>query len=98
MLTKKYLKSRPVCKVTFTLPEAIAARTVYLVGDFNDWDRQAMPMQQDANGTFKLTIELIPGREYQFRYLANDNEWYNDWNADRYAPNPFGGDNSVVVV
>ncbi len=97
MFTKQYLKSRPACKVTFTLPEAIKAETACLVGDFNDWDTQAMPMKK-SGGQFSLTIELAPGREYQFRYLVNSKEWYNDWNADRYAPNPFGGDNSVVIV
>lgn len=97
MLTKRYLKSRPVCKVTFTLPEAIAAQSACLVGDFNDWDLHATPMKK-SNRRFTVTVELAPGREYQFRYLVNDAEWYNDWNADRYAPNPFGGDNSVVSV
>jgi 1,4-alpha-glucan branching enzyme len=97
MLTKRYLKSRPVCKVTFTLPEAVEAETACLVGDFNDWDTQTMPMKK-RNQQFSLTIELAPGREYQFRYLVNGREWYNDWNADRYTPNPFGGDNSVVII
>ncbi len=97
MLTKRYLKSRPVCKVKFTLPEAIMAHTAFLVGDFNDWDMRAMPMKK-VGRQFTLTIELLPGREYQFRYLVNGAEWYNDWNADRYKPNPFGGDNSVVIV
>lgn len=83
--------------MTFALPEAITAETVCLVGDFNDWDLQAMPMKKRDN-QFSLTIELSPGREYQFRYLVNGKEWYNDWNADRYTPNPFGGDNSVVIV
>jgi len=96
MLTKKYLKSRPVCKVTFALPDAITAQTAYLVGDFNDWDIQSTPMKK-SRGKFHLTLELAPGREYQFRYLV-DGEWYNDWNADRYVSNPFGGDNSVVIV
>lgn len=97
MINKQYLKTRPVCKVTFILPEAIAAQTAHLVGDFNDWDTQATPMKQ-ISGHFQVTLKLAAGREYQFRYLVNGNEWYNDWNADRYTPNPYGGDNSVVIV
>jgi 1,4-alpha-glucan branching enzyme len=97
MLTKKYLKTRKICKVTFTLPEVIDAQSAYLVGDFNDWDHKAMPMKKQK-GQFTLTIELTPGREYQFRYLVNGAVWYNDWNADRYTPNPYGGDNSIVMV
>ena len=40
---KKFLKSKPICKVSFRLPkeEAGGAETVHLVGDFNDWDSSA---------------------------------------------------------
>ena len=40
MIAKKFLKSKPVCKATFTLPAEAAqgAKKVFLVGDFNNWD------------------------------------------------------------
>jgi 1,4-alpha-glucan branching enzyme len=95
MLKKKFLKSKPVCKVTFYLPDSIEGDTVYLVGDFNEWNEAETPMQQLKDGRYKVTLDLESGKEYQFRYLV-DGEWHNDWEADRYAPNPFSGDNSVV--
>jgi len=97
MFKKRFLK-KGVVKVDFILPETIAADadTAYLVGDFNNWDEQATPMTQLKNGSFKVTIELEPNREYQFRYLVNGNQWHNDWDADKYVPNPFSGDNSVI--
>lgn len=97
MLKKRYLKSGPV-KVEFVVPDAIAANaeSVYLVGDFNNWDETATPMQQFKNGTYKITLNLEPDQHYQFRYLVNGKQWHNDWEADRYVPNPFSGDNSVV--
>jgi 1,4-alpha-glucan branching enzyme len=98
MLKKEHLKTKPVCKVTFTLPEAVKAETVYLVGDFNEWNETKTRMKKLKNGRFTVTLELEKGREYQFRYLVNGNEWHNDWDADKYASNPFGGDNSVVVT
>lgn len=99
MLKKQSLKSKPICKVTFTLPEAIKAETAYLVGDFNNWDEKATPMKLvKKNGQFNITLELETGREYQFRYLVNGTEWHNDWHADKYVPNPFSGDNSVVTT
>ncbi len=96
-MKKRYLKSDKV-KVEFILPEAIAAdaETAFLVGDFNDWDESATPMKKYKNGKFKITLELEPDREYQFRYLVNGNQWHNDWDADKYVANPFSGDNSVV--
>ena len=97
MFKKRFLKSGKV-KVEFVLPEAIAAdaETVFLVGDFNEWDEQATPMTKFKNGKFKVTVELEPEIEYQFRYLVNGNQWHNDWDADKYVANPFSGDNSVI--
>jgi 1,4-alpha-glucan branching enzyme len=98
MLKKEYLKTRPICKVTFTLPEDIKAETAYLVGDFNEWSETKTPMRKLKNSRFTATLELEKGREYQFRYLVNGEEWQNDWHADKYVPNPFGEENSVVVT
>lgn len=98
MLVKKYVKKKTVCKVTFYTPAAIEAETIHLVGDFNDWDEQATPMEALKDGRFKATLDLDAGREYQFRYLVNATEWHNDWEADKYVPNPFIGDNSVVMT
>jgi hypothetical protein len=36
--------------------------------------------------------------EYKFRYLIDDSRWENDWNADRYIPNSFGSEDSLVIV
>ncbi len=97
MIKKKYLK-RGVVKVDFILPDAIAADadSAYLVGDFNNWDEKATPMTQLKSGSFKITLDLEPDREYQFRYLVNGNQWHNDWDAEKYVANPFSGDNSVI--
>jgi 1,4-alpha-glucan branching enzyme len=97
MLVKQNGKPNAV-QVTFSLPEQVQAEKVYLVGDFNNWDELVTPMKRDEDGSFVLTLELEPGREYQFRYLVNGDEWHNDWHADKYVSNPFSGDNSVVIT
>ena len=98
MLKKQYANSKSTCKVTFYTPAEIAAETIYLVGDFNNWDEQATPMEKLKDGRFKTTLDLEKDNEYQFRYLVNGSEWHNDWEADKYVPNPYTGDNSVVVT
>ena len=52
-LTKKFLKSKPVCKVGFRLPADAAngVSKVHLVGEFNDWKIGATPIAQ-AQGRF----------------------------------------------
>lgn len=100
-IKKEYLKSRKTCKVTFRLPRIAAtdAKSVCIVGDFNNWNLYSNPMKKLKNGNYTVTLELKPGREYQFRYLIDESKWENDWNADKYVKSPYGdSDNSVVVV
>ena len=97
MLKKQAIKSKPVCKVTFTLPDAIEAKTAAVVGEFNNWDPSATPLKRQK-GEFKVTLELEKGRSYQYRYLVNNGEWYNDVEADGYVPNPFASTNSLVTT
>jgi 1,4-alpha-glucan branching enzyme len=81
--------------VTFCLPHAVEAERVSVVGEFNDWSPDAHPMQRDGTG-FIARIPLAPGRAYRFRYLLDGRRWENDWLADAYVPNEFGGDDSVI--
>jgi 1,4-alpha-glucan branching enzyme len=86
-----------VVLVTFELPTAIGAdHAVHLVGDFNAWNQNDMPMHRNGSGRWQLTLPLKTGKEFQFRYLVDGQRWYNDWNADSYVTNPYGGKNSVV--
>ena len=100
-LIKKYLKTKPVSKVTFRLPREVAASVdqACLVGEFNDWNPRATSMQKLKSGEFKVTLDLEVGREYQYRYLLDGRTWTNDDAADRYVPAGVPGEeNSVVVV
>lgn len=96
-LKKDVQQNGSVVKVTFYTQELPDAKEAFLVGDFNDWNESSHPMSQLKDGRFKLAIKLEPGKEYQFRYRV-DGEWQNEWDADKYASNPYSGDNSVVVT
>ncbi len=100
-LKKQYLKTKPICKVSFDLPAEATdgAKKVCLVGDFNNWKKTTHPMKKQKTGGFSITIDLTPGKEYQFRYLIDGKKWENDWKADCYTRSTYGGsDNSVAVV
>ena len=98
-IKKKYLKTKPICKVKFTLPKDAApnASSVTIVGDFNNWNKSAHELKALKNGNYTITLDLQKG-EYCFRYLIDGSKWENDWYADKYVPNSFGDDNSVVVL
>ena len=100
-IKKQYIKSRNAYKVTFRLPRIAAkdAKSVFVVGDFNNWNVYANPMKRLKNGDYTIRLELEPRSEYQFRYLIDESKWENDWNADKYTKSPYGdSDNSVVIV
>lgn len=97
-LKKQFLKSKPVCKVTFRLDaaEAAQANKVQLLGDFNDWDESSEPMNVLKSKDFTTTLELEAGKEYQFRYLIDGTSWKNDADADFFVTNGFGEENGVL--
>jgi 1,4-alpha-glucan branching enzyme len=97
VISKRKLKNGLV-RVTFTMPALDNAESLSLVGDFNDWDMTATPMQRQADGSWQVKLDLENNRHYHYRYLMNGYEWHNDWAADEYAANPYGADNSVVVL
>jgi hypothetical protein len=80
---------------TFRLPADVATEQACVVGEFNDWSPTAHPMERGEDG-FTATIALAPGRTYRFRYLLDGERWQNDWAADEYVPNEFGGTDSVI--
>jgi 1,4-alpha-glucan branching enzyme len=83
-------------RVTFTVDPQVGARTAAVCGEWNDWAADADVMHRDADGGFSVTVGLEAGRAYRFRYLLDSHRWDNDWAADAYQPNDFGGDDSVV--
>ena len=97
MAIKQYLKSKPVCKVTFSIL-AEDAKKVSLVGSFNEWNAKATPLKKLKNGTFKGAVDLDTNNSYEFKYVV-DGAFVNDDAADAYVWNEFASaDNSLVKV
>lgn len=94
-IKKQYLKSKPVCKVTFSLP-AEEANTVAVVGDFNNWNPTDSPLKKLKNGTFKGTLDLPTENSFEFRYLVDD-YYLNDTEADRFQWNEYAGTENAVL-
>jgi 1,4-alpha-glucan branching enzyme len=100
-IKKQFLKSKPMCKVTFRIPEEIgnSAKTAHVVGEFNSWSTLATPMKKLKYGAFTTTLDLEQGREYQFRYLLDIDNWQNDADADHFAATFYGdSENSVIAL
>ena len=50
-IKKQFLKSKPVCKVTFSLP-AEEAKKVSVVGSFNDWNEKKSSFKEIKEWNF----------------------------------------------
>ncbi|MDA7716969.1 isoamylase early set domain-containing protein [bacterium] len=96
-ITKQYLKSKPICKVTFIVP-AKNANSVSVAGEFNEWDTEATVLKKLKNGDFKGTLDLPKDTNFEFKYVV-DGEWTNEKEADGYRWNDYAAtDNSLLVV
>jgi 1,4-alpha-glucan branching enzyme len=98
MPSKSYSKTGQVCRVTFKLPAEVGAESVALCGEFNDWDQEANPMKKLKSGEFSTTVSLDAGNTYRYRYLIDNARWENDWEAEAYAPNEFGAEDSIITI
>jgi 1,4-alpha-glucan branching enzyme len=72
------------------------AKTVSLVGDFNEWNPNRHPMKMREEGTWEKIIVLPPGK-YEYKYLV-DGTWENDPLNHHTCYNSFGTLNNVLAV
>ncbi|OEK07830.1 glycoside hydrolase [Flavivirga aquatica] len=94
-ITKQYLKSKPICKVTFSLP-AEEANEVAVVGTFNEWNTNVTPLKKLKNGTFKGTLDLDKDKSYEFKYIV-DGVYVNDAEADAYTWNDYAASENGIL-
>ncbi len=100
-IQKQYLKNKSQCRVTFRIQKEMGngAKEMYVVGEFNQWNKSATPMKSYKNGNFSIAVSLEANQKYQFRYLADGVNWLNDNDADTYFYSPYGNcENSVIVT
>ena len=83
--------------VTFVLRTTDAAR-VNLVGDFNNWDAEATPLQRDVSrDQWIVELEISRGM-HNYAFVVDGREWRTDPSAPLAADATFGGKTSVLVV
>jgi 1,4-alpha-glucan branching enzyme len=96
-IKKQYIKTKPVCKVTFSF-EAKEAQTAAVVGDFNNWNPAEGELSKLKNGTFKAVFDLPKDNSFEFKYIV-DGAYVNETEADSYRWNEFANaENSVLEV
>jgi hypothetical protein len=77
---------------------ASPASRVAVVGDFNDWDPAATPLQPTGRqGVWAVELHLKPGR-YHYTFLIDGRRWERDPGEAPAAGSDFGAPVSVLTV
>lgn len=72
------------------------ATRVSLAGDFNAWNPDDCPLEKSPEGTWERAVVLPAGR-HEYKFVV-DGHWQEDPRCGERAPNPFGGENCVVML
>lgn len=95
-IKKQFVKTKPVCKVTFSVV-AKEATTASVVGDFNNWNAAIGELSKLKNGSFKGVFDLPKDATYEFKYVI-DGVYVNEPEADSLKWNDFAGEENGVLV
>jgi hypothetical protein len=98
------LQQRPVrgapetIVVRFEL-QAPGAREVSVVGSWNRWDPEMQHLEDsDGDGVWIIEIPLRKGKEHQYQFLIDGENWIPDPTAPLQIDDGFGGINSVLQI
>ena len=70
------------------------AKQVYLAGEMTDWEAGKRPLSKDANGTWRLSVELGRG-QWLYKFIV-DGEWIADPANPQHDSDGRGGQHSFV--
>jgi hypothetical protein len=89
------LQGKAPVTLTLNMPEA---RSVSVVGTFNDWHEKGYEMKRDGTGsTWHLVLQLPAGR-YEYAYVLDGQKIVPDPQAEFFADDGFGNQNAVLIV
>ncbi|MEO8233481.1 MAG: alpha-amylase family glycosyl hydrolase [Ignavibacteriota bacterium] len=84
-------------KYLFTYNPQVGEKQVSLFGQFNNWDRQSLPMKDtNGDGVLEVEIPLDPGR-YEYKFFVDGREVVDPANPDKVS-NGMGDFNSLRII
>lgn len=82
--------------ILFSYRPVKTVRSVFLAGEFNDWDIVATPMSdEDGDGIWTVVLPLFPGR-WEYKLVVDGKTWVTDPNAHDINYQNFN--NGIVYV
>jgi len=74
------------------------ARSVGVVGSFNDWGPLAIPLEdREHDGVWQAAV-VLPAGTHEYMFLVDGERWVADPLAGRFVEDDFGRQNSLLIV
>ena len=70
------------CLTSFSYPDISGISSVFVAGDFNEWDSSSHPLTQQNDGRWKTDIALEAG-SYAYKFVVNETQ--TQWTCDPEA-------------
>jgi serine protease AprX len=74
------------------------AKSVALVGDFNNWNTALTPLRKDESGLWLAEVEAPKAGNYQYKFIVDGSRWLEDPSNGMKVPDNYGGLNSVLAI
>ncbi len=76
------------------------ARSVEVVGSFNDWSRGALALNDDDHDGIWHVDAVLPAGQHEYMFVVDGERWVSDPLAGRYVDDGFGEgqQNSLLIV
>jgi len=94
MVSRPQAALGPLAPVTFVF-YAPKAKSVSLVGTFNDWNPEKTPMNRGKDGTWSVQVSLPQGR-HEYLFLVDGSRYESDPNALELRQDGMGNENAVL--
>jgi hypothetical protein len=76
------------------------ARSVEVVGSFNNWSRGALPLSDDGHDGIWHGAAVVPAGQHEYMFVVDGERWVADPLAGRYVDDGFGAgqQNALLIV
>jgi hypothetical protein len=76
------------------------ARSVEVVGSFNDWQRGALRLRDENHDGIWHGAVVLPAGQHEYMFVVDGERWVADPLAGRYVDDGFGGgrQNALLIV
>ena len=98
LLLRFLLPGTPSDTVTLQfLLSAPEANTVFVTGDFNNWDPEGIPLKRKDSGAWEVKLKLKKGI-YLYNFIIDGEYWITDPSSSIDVDDGFGGKNSMIKI